>query len=60
MCDCTVKDVEKLEYYSLYQRLVMQQEPLGKQFDKILHDNLWDLMVKDETSKVVLREACGV
>lgn len=25
------------------QKLVENQEPLGQEFEKVLHDNLWDL-----------------
>ena len=27
--------------------LAIPQETLGRKFDEILHDNLWDLLVKD-------------
>ena len=30
---------------SLYAQLLARQEPLGKIFDQVLHDNLWDLLV---------------
>ena len=30
---------------SFYANLLSKQEPLGKEFEKVLHDNLWDLLV---------------
>ena len=30
------------------ERLLAEQEPLGAVFEKILHDNLWDLYEGDE------------
>jgi hypothetical protein len=48
MCDATVKDVETLEFISIYQRLADRQEPLGKEFDKCLYENLWDLMIETQ------------
>ena len=48
MCDATVKDVEKLEFISIYRRLIARQEPLGEEFYKVLHKNLWDLMIETQ------------
>ena len=28
-----------------YEELLSSQEPLGKEFEKVLYDNLWDLYV---------------
>ena len=28
-----------------YAKLSSKQQPLGKEFEKVLHDNLWDLLV---------------
>ena len=30
---------------SFYTHLLAIQEPLGKEFEQVLHDNLWDLLV---------------
>lgn len=30
---------------SFYAKLLSKQEPLGKEFEQVLHDNLWDLLV---------------
>jgi hypothetical protein len=30
---------------SLYAQLLQLQEPLGKEFEQVLYDNLWDLLV---------------
>ena len=31
---------------SFYAQLLAQQEPLGKKFEQVLYDNLWDLLVR--------------
>ncbi|SRR5882724_10022080 len=31
---------------SFYEQLLKVQEPLGQEFEQVLHDNLWDLMVR--------------
>jgi hypothetical protein len=33
------------EVNSFYAKLLSKQEPLGKEFEQILHDNLWDLLI---------------
>jgi hypothetical protein len=30
-----------------YSNLLANQEPLGQEFEKVLHDNLWNLYVRD-------------
>jgi hypothetical protein len=30
---------------SFYAQLLSKQQPLGKEFEQVLHDNLWDLLV---------------
>ncbi len=32
---------------NLYKKFVEKQEPLGKEFEKVLNDNLWELYEKD-------------
>lgn len=34
------------ELASFYAQLLAQQEPLGKKFEQVLYDNLWDLLVR--------------
>jgi hypothetical protein len=29
-----------------YAKLLANQEPLGKEFERVLHENLWDLYVR--------------
>ena len=31
---------------SFYAKLLTMQEPLGKEFEQVLYDNLWDLVVR--------------
>jgi hypothetical protein len=31
-------------------KLAMAQQPLGKEFDKVLYDNLWDLYIESHSS----------
>lgn len=40
------KDFEKI-VSDFYQALQAKQEPLGDEFEKVLHDNLWDLYETD-------------
>lgn len=35
------------EFLSNLEEFVKTQEPLGGEFEKVLHDNLWDLYEKD-------------
>ena len=30
---------------TFYTQLLLRQQPLGKEFEQVLHDNLWDLLV---------------
>ena len=36
-------DVRIVEFFA---ELALKQEPLGKEFEQVLHDNLWDLLVR--------------
>lgn len=36
-------DSFKLSVSNFYSRLLVSQEPLGAEFEKVLYDNLWDL-----------------
>jgi hypothetical protein len=31
---------------SFYEQFLTMQEPLGKEFEQVLHDNLWNLIVR--------------
>lgn len=34
-------------YNPIFNDLLSKQAPLGEEFSKVLHDNIWDLYVKD-------------
>jgi hypothetical protein len=34
---------ENQEIHSFYSKLLKNQEPLGKEFEKVIYENLWDL-----------------
>ena len=33
-----------------YRKLLSMQEPLGKEFERVLYDNLWDLYDRDDVN----------
>ncbi len=35
-----------------YKKLLAKQEPLGVEFETVLNDNFWDLLVTDEKRKI--------
>lgn len=36
------------EFWEYIKEIVEQQKELGQDFDKILQDNLWDMLVEDD------------
>lgn len=44
MIDSAVFELDE-EICAFFVDLVSKQEPLGDEFAKVLHDNLWDLLV---------------
>lgn len=46
MIDCFDEETEAL-LRKVYIDLLEKSEPLGYEFEKVLHDNFWDLLIKD-------------